>query len=133
MNDPRLFVPLIAVATLVLLVAAWSVVKLRLRYVIGQKTLRVMLGGLTLRRIGLDDIRRISTPHSDPEWSKSENWRNTFQGTHRLLVIQRKSGRFRKFVVTPRLRYEFREQLRTAIARANGLAPKIDDDDGTDV
>jgi hypothetical protein len=132
MNDPRVYVLLIAVVSLLLIAATWSVVKLRLRYVIGQKALRVMLGGLTLRRIGFDDIRRISTPHSDPDWSKSENWRNTFRGTHRLLVIQRKSGRFRKFVVTPRLRYEFREQLRTAIARANGIAPKIDDDDGTD-
>lgn len=132
MNDSRLYVPLVAVVSLLLIAGVWSLVKLRLRYVIGQKTLRVMLGGLTLRRIGFDDIKRISTPHSDPAWSKSENWRNTFHGTHRLLVIQRKSGRFPKFVVTPRLRYEFREQLRTAIARANGFAPKVDDDDGTD-
>lgn len=120
---------LIASAVLAGVTIVWLYAKSRLRYVVGQNSLRVVLGGMTLRRVDFSDIRRIRTPHESPDWSESENWKNTFQGTHRLLVIQRRTGRFRKFVVTPKRRYEFRAQLRAAMAKANGEAPETDGDD----
>jgi hypothetical protein len=107
---------------------AWMAFRARLRYVIGRSSLRIMLGRATLRRIPYDDIGRVGKSYRDLRWNEAENWRSSFDDSHRLLVLEKRTGRFRKVAITPRLRYEFRAELREAIARHRGSAPEPDDD-----
>lgn len=125
--------PLLAVilAAVGLLVVAWTwaSAKQHMSYQIGRDSLRVRLGKLVLRRIRFDDIDRVSKPHSELRWSQTENWRNTFGDSRRLLVVHRRSGLFRRLVITPKHRYEFRRQLRAAIAAKTGTALASDESD----
>ena len=114
---------------LLVLVWFWASAKQRMGYQIGRTALRVKLGRLTLRRIGFTDIDRVSKPHNELRWVETENWRNTFGDSRRLLVIHRKSGWFRRFVITPKHRYEFRRQLRAAVSTATGVSLAADDGD----
>ena len=107
----------------------WASAKQHMSYQIGRDALRVRLGRLVLRRIRFDDIDRVSKPHSELRWSQTENWRNTFDDSRRLLIVHRRSGLFRRFVITPKHRYEFRRQLRAAIAAQTGTAPASDEGD----
>ncbi len=112
-------------------VVVWLLARRQLEYHIGRTSLRVRLGRLTLRRIDFSDIARVSKPRRDFSWWTSENWRTVFRGSHRMLMIERRSGLFRRFVITPRHRYEFREKLRAAIAASTGTAlPQEADGDG---
>lgn len=106
----------------------WWLGKVRMEYHIGRNAVRVRLGRLTLRKILFSDIARVSKPRRDFSWWTSENWRNTFRSSHRLLLIERRSGIFRRFVITPRHRYEFREKLRAAIAASTGTALPVESD-----
>lgn len=103
-------------------VVVWVLSRRNLEYHIGRNALRVRLGRLTLRKIDYRDIARVSKPRRDFSWWTSENWRTVFRGSHRMLMIERRSGLFRRFVITPRHRYEFREKLRAAIAASTGKA-----------
>jgi len=114
----------------------WREVAGRLRYVVGRDSFRVVLGNRTLRRIPYSDIERVHKPYRELRWTETENWRTTRFDRHRVLVLERKSGFFRKFVITPKHRYEMRRQLRDAIAKSTGramesVAPESEDD--TDV
>jgi hypothetical protein len=110
----------------------WVLAKLRMQYHVGRTALRVRLGRLTLRKINLSDIERVSKPRRDLNWWSTENWRNAFDGSHRLLVVHRRSGLFRRLVITPKHRYEFRERLRTAIAIDTGQALAEEPGDSAD-
>lgn len=128
--DPR--VPVVAVSAVAVLggaFLAWRLMASRLRYVIGRDSFRVMLGGLTVRRILFEDIERVRKPRRELRWTETENWRTTWLDHHRLLILERRSGWFRKFVITPRRRYEMRAQLREAIAKSTGRATEAGDPD----
>lgn len=116
-------------ATIALLVLLWTNAKGKLHYQIGRSSLRVKLGRVTVRRILFTDIERVDKPRRELRWSETENWRNAFDDSRRLLVIHRRSGLFRRFVITPKHRYEFRRELRVAISQATGetLPPEIED------
>jgi hypothetical protein len=116
----------------VAMAALWLTFKLRMRYVVGRTSVRVMVGNLTLRRIELSDIERVAKPRRDLTWTETENWRNCFRSSHRLLVLHRKSGWFRKFVITPRHRYEFRAELRAVLEKMTGRAAAEEFDAGDD-
>jgi hypothetical protein len=107
----------------------WSAFRRNLRYQIGRTSLRVMLSGMTVRRIDLSDIERVDKPRRELRWRDTENWRNTFDDSRRLLVVHRRSGWWRKFVITPKHRYEFRRQLRAAVAEARGEVPVVEPDE----
>jgi hypothetical protein len=86
----------------------------RIQYRIGSKHLKILCLGLTLRRIDLADIKRISK-RKPPRLA--EYWYSTLKPKHRLLAIQRNGG-LRKFVViSPRNRYVFMADLQNAIHR----------------
>jgi hypothetical protein len=111
----------------------WREVASRMRYVIGRDSFRVMLGERTLRRILYSDIERVHKPYRELRWTETENWRTSRFDRHRVLVLERKTGFFRKFVITPKHRYEMRSQLREAIAKSTGramesVAPEFEDD-----
>ena len=80
-------------------------------YRITQSHLEVTWLGVPLRKIHLSDIESVSKRRR--RWA--ENWRNTWRPRHRRLVIRRKTGLFKEFVITPAYRYEFRNRLESAI------------------
>jgi len=96
--------------------ACW--LRSRVRYVIGRSSLRVMCLGVTLRRIPFTDIERASTPKREAGWTTTESWRNTWSPDHRELVVHRRTGWRRRVLITPKHRYAFRAELRTALEKA---------------
>jgi hypothetical protein len=117
---------LLGAATLVLLAVLYVTAKCRMRYQVGQRSLRVRLGGVTLRRIRFTDIERVSKPHRDLGWFEYESWINTMDSSRRVLVIHRRRGLFKKLLISPAHRYAFRAQLRRAVALATGLELEVD-------
>ena len=90
------------------------------QYEIGRNAFRIRIFGLTIRRIPYGDVDRISKLRRHYRWIEMEDWSNTLSASRRELVIHRKSGLFRKLVITPAHRYEFRSQFRAAAAAATG-------------
>jgi hypothetical protein len=88
-------------------------VALQLCYAITDHHLKVTLFGLCLRRIKLSDIDYVSKRQA----SWAEKWYNTLHPSHRVLVVRRRRGWFKDFVITPRNRYVFRTELECALAR----------------
>ena len=93
------------------LVVMYVALRVRLDYRISRGRLEVRLFGVRLRRIALDDVDRISKYHDG--WA--ENWSNTFRPRKRRLVLRRKSGLLREFVITPEYRYVFKRKLKKAM------------------
>ena len=83
------------------------------QYRIGRSKLRICVWGLKLRSIAYEDIEQVSKTRSRP----AENWGTTLQFGHRQLVICRKTGFLREVIITPQMRYVFRNDLEEAIAR----------------
>jgi hypothetical protein len=115
-----LLLPLALGAGFVLVLAVLLWLRGRVDYVIGRASLRITLFGLTLRRIPFADIRRVGTPKRDSNWLKTESWANSWDISHRGLVVHRLSGLRRRLLLTPAHRYTFRHELRQAIAKATG-------------
>jgi hypothetical protein len=97
----------------VVLLLIWLVTQIRYR--ISSRHLRVTLFGLTVRKIELTDIKRISKRM--PSRLLCEKWMNTFNTKHRLLAIKRHSGILKYFLITPLNRYIFLNDLRNAVLR----------------
>ncbi len=91
---------------------------LRVRYAVTDTHLRVTLFGLCLRRIRLSNIERVSKRQSGP----AEKWYNSLQTSHRILVIRRRRGLLKEFIITPKNRYAFKAELERAMARLSPLA-----------
>ena len=85
----------------------------RLRYAITERHLKVTLFGVCLRRIKLADIDSVSKRQSI--WA--EKWYSTLRPYHRMLVIRRRRGLFKDFIITPQNRYVFKSELERAISR----------------
>lgn len=84
-------------------------------YQITPDALKVTWLGISIRRLKLRDIDSISKRRKFP----AENWANTWRPRHRILVIRRRSGLRKDFIITPTYRYEFRNQLEAAMANLN--------------
>ncbi|MCS1411221.1 MAG: hypothetical protein M2R45_04418 [Verrucomicrobia subdivision 3 bacterium] len=84
-------------------------------YQITRNHLTVTWLEIPIRRIRLADIESISKRRK----RSAENWANTWRPRHRILVIRRKTGFFKHFIITPAYRYEFQNQLETAMERLN--------------
>jgi hypothetical protein len=78
--------------------------------------LKVTWFGVPLRRVRLDDIRHIG---NKPVFL-AESWASAPFTLGRLLVIRRKRGLFRNFVITPVRPYEFRFRMFQAIKALTG-------------
>ena len=92
----------------------------QLRYVLTGRHLKVTLFGLCLRRIRLADIDSVSKRRAH----RAEKWCNTFKPAHRILVIRRRRGWFKDFIITPKNRYVFKAELEQALAK---LKPAAED------
>lgn len=102
---------------LFLVLLLWCFFNIHFR--IGSRHLKVLIFGMTVRRIPLDQIAYASK--REPK-GPAEYWFSTFKTSHRLLTIERKSG-LRKFVcITPTNRYVFLADLKAAVRRVDPAA-----------
>ena len=92
------------------LLGLWA--RSRLRYRVTPRSFKITLFGLRLRRIPLDQIRRVSTRRSD---RPVENWATTFRLAHRILVVRLRSPARRDILITPPQRYVFKTDLEKAL------------------
>jgi hypothetical protein len=113
----RLAVYCLGGPALVLLFFLWCMTQIHFR--IGSRHLKIMLFGMAIRRIALNDIAYASK--RDPK-GMAERWYSTLKTSHRLLVIERKTG-IRKYVcITPQNRYVFLADLKSAVRRVDPTA-----------
>jgi hypothetical protein len=92
----------------------------RVNYQVGRKHLKVTILGIPVRRVRLDNIRNIHT--RKPRFA--ERWYNMlFPTLDRILVIEKRRGLVKCFVITPEQRYVFRSELDRAIRSHVGLKP----------
>jgi hypothetical protein len=78
-----------------------------------------MLFGMAIRKIDLTDIAYVSK--RDPKGA-AERWYSSLKTSHRLLVIERKSGWRKYFCITPQNRYVFLSDLKNAVRRVDPSA-----------
>ena len=102
---------------LLLLLLLWCMTQIHFR--IGSRHLKIMLFGLAIRRIDLTDIAYVSK--REPRGA-AERWYSTLKTTHRVLVIERKTGLRRFVCITPQNRYVFLADLKNAIRRIDPTA-----------
>lgn len=98
----------------------------RIRYRVGSRHVKVRLFGLCIRRVALKNIESVSKRPGDG-WA--ERWYCTLRPKHRMLVIRKKRGLFKNFIITPKNRYVFRSNIERAMRRA-GLATDASPDEG---
>lgn len=98
-----------------ILVVAWLVT--RIRYRVGSRHVKVLLFGICLRRVALENIESISK-RAGAGWT--EHWWSTIKPKHRMLVIRRRRGLIRNFAVTPKNRYIFKADVERAMLRVTG-------------
>ena len=91
----------------------------QLHFRIGSRHLKVMLFGMVIRKIELTDIAYASK--REPKGA-AERWLSTWKTTHRMLVIERKSGLRKYFCITPQNRYVFLADLKAAVRRVDPTA-----------
>jgi hypothetical protein len=93
---------------------------LQLRYALTGRHLKVTLFGLCLRRIRLADIESVSKRQAH----YAEKWYNTLKPSHRMLVIRRRRGWFKEFIITPKNRYVLKAEIEQALAKLEAEAEK---------
>src|SRR5262245_21317155 len=82
----------------------------QLRYRIGRRYLLVSFFGLPVRWVRLSNIEHVGKRRT--AWG--EHWWNTWRPFRRKLVVHRRRGLLKDFVITPRFRYEFKADLERA-------------------
>lgn len=79
-----------------------------IRYRITARHLQVRLLGIPIRRVRLDNIKYVGTTHV----RFAEKWPNGwFPSHHRFLVIRKRRGLIKNFIITPRQRYVFKAEI----------------------
>lgn len=102
---------LIAAAAVLAAAAVAALVFGGIRYRLSRHEVEVLLFGFRIRRVMLNDIRDVTDGGS----LLAERWPNTLWGSGRALTLHRRSGLFRRFVITPRDRGHFRKQVEFAL------------------
>jgi len=100
-----------------LLFLVWCMTQIHFR--IGSRHLKVLLFGMTIRRLSLNNIAYASK--RGPK-GMAERWYSTFKTSHRLLTIERKRGVLKYFCITPQNRYVFLADLKSAVRRIDPSA-----------
>ena len=72
--------------------------------------MRISVLGITLRRVPLTDIERVSKRKR----GFVENWSNVWRPKHRQLILHRHGTLKRPLLITPEHRYVFMKQLQAA-------------------
>ena len=105
------------------LICVW--INTQLHYHLTPRHFKITLFGLRLRRIPLEQVASVSK-RRPTGWA--ENWCNTLQPSHRMLVIRRAKGLRRFLVFTPKNRYVFKTDLERAMERIGSPIGKTSDD-----
>ncbi len=92
----------------------------RLRYRIGSRHVKVTLFGICIRRVALENIEAISKRRGG---GLAEHWWSTMRPKHRMLVIRKKRGLFKNFVITPKNRYIFKTDVVRGAKRVGNPLP----------
>lgn len=123
MSNTWLNIEIAVFCALALLVGMLAAVALmtRIRYRVGSRHVKVLLFGICIRRLALGNIESVS---KRPGSGLAERWHSTMRPKHRLLVLRKKRGLFKNFIITPKNRYVFRTDVERALRRA-GLAPAV--------
>lgn len=105
----------------------------QITYRVGREFLRVMVFNLTLCKVPLASITRVSTRLRGP----AKNWANTFWPSHRQLVVHYKDSK-RPLLITPANRYVVKAELQrilgtTASDDETAFRGREDGDDEVDV
>ena len=117
-NTRFLFWALAGMAGMIALAGLSMLVIRSIRYRVTKTHLKVILLGVPIRRVRLDNIRHIG--NKPVRWA--ERWASAPFDVGRLLVVRRKRGLFKNFVITPSRPYEFRFALFQAIKALTGEA-----------
>jgi hypothetical protein len=104
---------------------AW--LKTRIRYAVGRTSLRILCFGMTLRQIPFSEIERISKPRREGGLLDTVSWVNTWDPSHREMVVHVRSGWRRRILITLKHRYAFRSELRAAMEKAGRAAEEEED------
>ncbi|HEX7858849.1 MAG TPA: hypothetical protein VF773_00840 [Verrucomicrobiae bacterium] len=104
----------LGIAVLVFMLLFWCMRQMHFR--IGSRHLKVILFGLTIRRLELTNVAYASKREAK---SVAERWVSTFKTSHRLLVIEKKTGWPKYFCITPQNRYVFLADLKAAVRRVD--------------
>jgi hypothetical protein len=107
----------VAGAVILLIFLAWCITQIHFR--IGSRHLKVLLFGMTIRRVALNNIAYVSK--REPK-ALAERWYSTLKTSHRLLTIERKRGLVKRFCITPQNRYVFLADLKSAVRRVDPTA-----------
>ena len=91
----------------------------QLDYRITNQHLEVTFFGLPIRRVKLANIVHVSKRHSI--WA--ENWWNTWRPFRRRILVRRRKGLIKNFVITPKYRYRFKAELERALANLGKTLP----------
>lgn len=102
---------LIAAAAVLAAGAGGAFILRSLSYRLSRHEVEVLLFGCRIRRVMLNDIRDVTEGGS----LLAEHWPNTLLSGGRSLTLYRRSGLFRRFVITPRDRGHFRKQIEFAL------------------
>jgi hypothetical protein len=117
--------PVLRVLLVGFIVVTLAIVALgQIDYRITSRHLKIVWLGICLRSIPLNSIRYLSKRRS----TLAENWWNTLFPRKRRLVIHRRTGLFKNFVITPKNRYIFKAQLERAIKDAGAGAIEQSED-----
>lgn len=87
-----------------------------INYRVTRSHLTITFWGIPIRWAKLSTIVSVSKRRR----FTAEQWVSTFRMKHRKLVVRRDKGILREWVITPKYRYVFRQQLEDAIAQARG-------------
>ena len=90
----------------------------QLDYRVTQRDLEVTLFGWPIRRVRLSNIQHVSKRHTI--WA--ENWWNTWRPFRRRILVRRRKGWPKNFVITPKYRYRLKAEIESAVAR---LGPPV--------
>ena len=107
----------LGIAVFVFLLLFWCIRQIHFR--LGSRHLKVILFGLTIRRLDLTNIAYASK--REPR-GVAERWLSTLKTSHRLLAIEKKNGWPKYFCITPQNRYVFLADLKSAVRRVDPTA-----------
>ena len=102
-------------ALIVAFICAWLIT--RIRYRVGSRHVKVLLFGVCIRRFPIASIESVSKRRGT---GLAEHWWSTMQPKHRMLVLRRRRGICRNFIITPKNRYVFKTDVERALRRING-------------
>ena len=121
MQQLKQYYPVLILAVVVLLFLLW--LPSRIRYRVTARHLQILIFGIPVRWLRLDNIKYVGTARV----YIAEKWPNGWFPSHqRRLVIRKRRGLIKNFIITPRNRYVVKAEIdraREALGLENTRPP----------